>query len=425
MPVLELVMDSTGLERGRQQAEAALKGVQTQATATQSSLTTVGGGLRNTFQAVQGVSQVGQGINSTATAFASLNLSMGAFAASRTLLEIGKTAQDFQQMAGVTKVVTTDIYGMTTATTKAASGWSLLGAAVRTHPLLAIATVLGTVASLMALFGSNTKEAATEFDKLSESMSKIRIDEKTQRFLGLPSAPSTGSEAKLVYDALTLLLKTGPGTTTQPTTYSLAQAQDIFGKQSRGGFATELQQYVPNLGQGVRESGGSLGDVQIPYSALTDYARDSYLRFQRQAQATGVRQDPFSVVPPGSYTFGTPDPYGLRPPGATGRGDYVSISPTQQGEVDAERRAAYNQQVIDAMEKAAAYAGQIGSSLGAAVFDVAAGIQNWRQALLSIVSSFARQGLSSLGSSLFESTTRQLQGNTAPTSVNPNATVLS
>jgi len=63
------------------------------------------------------------------------------------------------------------------------------------------------------------------------------------------------------------------------------------------------------------------------------------------------------------------------------------------------------------MARAAEYAGQIGASLGAGVYDVLAGIQGWRQALASIINSFARQGLSDLGaslaSSLFRPTTAQ------------------
>jgi hypothetical protein len=84
----------------------------------------------------------------------------------------------------------------------------------------------------------------------------------------------------------------------------------------------------------------------------------------------------------------------------------------QQSQVDAENRAAYYEKINQAMERAAGYAAQIGSSLGAGVFDVLTGIQSWRQALSGIIASFAKQGLSDLGASLavnlFNNTARQM-----------------
>ena len=445
MPVLELAMDNTGLLRGQQQAEAALRGVQVAADKTQQSVTSIGGGIRNTFQAVQGVSQVGQGINSVARSFGDLNIAMGTFAASRTLLEIGKTADDFRQMAGTVTTTTTNMLGITTTTTRAASAFQVLRAAMLAHPILTVATALGAAASIMALFSGSTKSAAASFDELATSMNKVHLDERVARLLGLPVGVK--SELSGIQQGIGSVLdrvQKGDKTFTVGEigpAGGIGEADLLRYLRLKGN--KEADEYI-RTGQIIKETAHGRfdrtiykdrGDVELDSRQALDYLIGQYKWFagRRPEEApSGVPQPvvglshKYDVVPPGSYDMQDPYNLGIRPYGATGTGDYVSISPMQQSQVDAENRAAYYEKINQAMERAAGYAAQIGSSLGGAVYDVLAGIQGWRQALASIIQSFAKQGLSELGSSLavnaFNSTLRQ-QTPTAPL-VNPQNYVM-
>lgn len=372
MPVLELAIDATGMQRGQQQAESALKGVQDAATKTQASVTAMGGSLRNTFQVVGGVSQVGQGIAQAASAFSSLNLTAGAFASSRVLLEISKTTQDFREMA--------------LATTGATSAWSVLGTVIRTHPILTLATVLGAAAGLMALFSSNTKQAASSVDTLAASMQKIRLDEQTRMFLG---ARPRGSEDELshLFGVTSQLLREGPGTATQPRTYSLADVQQMVGARSLGGLATDLR--VPTYDRTVPGfENFDLGAVRIPQEDVLNWVRGRYQRLSARPSQPGAGYD---------YSYQRQATFGLEGDMASGDRTTAAIEAARQME--------------EAMARSAEYARQIGGSLGAAVWDVAAGLQGWRQAVLSIINSVGRQTLSNLGasaaSSLFGPTARQ------------------
>jgi hypothetical protein len=86
-----------------------------------------------------------------------------------------------------------------------------------------------------------------------------------------------------------------------------------------------------------------------------------------------------------------------------------------QAQAIAQKQAEADKAHLEALERQVALATQVGAALGAGVYDVLAGIQSWRQAISQIVGQFARQGLSSLGASLFNSTARQLTGTTEPT----------
>lgn len=419
MPTLELVLDATGMQRGAQQAEASLKGVQVTAEKTQASVTALGGGLRNTFQAVQGVSQVGQGIASTARAFEGANIAAGAFAASFTLLEIGKTAKDFRDMGSTVTTVTHDIYGMATSMTRAATAFEILGTVVKAHPLLTVATVIGAAAGLMALFSNNTKSAAQSFDELASSMAKARLDEDTARFLGV-----SGNKKSDELSRLFALTQYARSPSAQDSLYrpglTVSGLQNLLSETDRDRLLTELNRAgnpyalraletgeTPSIGS--REMG--IPNIPVRNAELQQLLRNRYRDLSTAptgGPATGRMQFPGWMIP--TQPFGTPDKLGL----GVGR-DYVSISAAQQKDIDRDNAQQAAERIAESMERAARSAEQIGGAFGAAAFDVLAGVQSLRQALLGIVSSLGRQGLSSLGSQLFGATVRQAQGNTNPT----------
>jgi hypothetical protein len=101
---------------------------------------------------------------------------MSAFAASQALLDLGRFAEDMK--------------GVTSATGSATTVFGSLGAVMKAHPLMTIATVLAGAAAAMAIFSNDTGEAADEFDRLAESMEKARMSKAARELLGLGIGPA-------------------------------------------------------------------------------------------------------------------------------------------------------------------------------------------------------------------------------------------
>ena len=138
--VLELVLDPSQMVAGAKQATDALGGLGDKATETEKKFKASGSALSAAFQATGGSIQIAQGITNTAKAFGDLNTQAALFGTSRTILELGKTAQDFRNLAG--------------AAGSAGGALGLLGAAWKASPLGLIATVIGAAAAAMTLFGN-------------------------------------------------------------------------------------------------------------------------------------------------------------------------------------------------------------------------------------------------------------------------------
>lgn len=196
MATLELAIDARPMVQGAQQAQQALDGVAKTAQATAKevektgkaaadagkSVSQSGAAMRAAFQATGGSIQVAGGIAQTAKAFAELNVAAAAFGSSRALLEIGKTVQDFKEL-GATVGKTSSIF-------------TTLGMIVKANPLLTIATVLGSVGSLMSIFADNTQKAAGAFEDLGEAMSKARMDAATAAYLAFRVQAVRGSNRR-------------------------------------------------------------------------------------------------------------------------------------------------------------------------------------------------------------------------------------
>ena len=210
MATLELGIDARPMVQGAQQAQQALDGVAKTAQATTKevektgkaaadagkSVSQSGAAMRAAFQATGGSIQVAGGIAQTAKAFSELNVAAAAFGSSRALLEIGKTVQDFKEL------------GETVG--KTGSIFSTLGAIVRANPLLTIATVLGSLGSLMSIFGDNTKKAAGAFEELGAAMTKARMDAATAAYLGVQTPGGQGQQ-QAIFEAVGRARQTGEG----------------------------------------------------------------------------------------------------------------------------------------------------------------------------------------------------------------------
>jgi len=162
--VLELEIEASGMQRGAQQATTALDAVATKAKATEGAVANTSRALNAAFATTGGGIQIAQGISQTARAFGELNLASAGFAASRSLLEIGRTAQDFRNLSSAVGA-TGGMFGT-------------LRAVMRAHPILTIASLIGAAASAMSLFGSNTEKTTTavraQATALDQMVAKMR-----------------------------------------------------------------------------------------------------------------------------------------------------------------------------------------------------------------------------------------------------------
>lgn len=121
------------------------------------------GAMRNLFQATAGTMQVAGGVKMTAEAFGKLNYEVALFSTSRTLLEIGRTAQDFRELA-------LDVDNVS-------GRWNKFTAIIKSNPLLAVATALSAVSTAIGFFSEETKKATSAWEEFGAALKKIKIDE--------------------------------------------------------------------------------------------------------------------------------------------------------------------------------------------------------------------------------------------------------
>ena len=194
--VEETAQAATGVGRAAAAASSDVRKISQAATDASKSVANAGASMRAAFQATGGSIQVAGGIAQTAKAFGELNVAAAAFGSSRALLEIGKTVEDFRELAATVG--------------KTGSVFQTLGAIVKANPLLTIATVLGSIGSLMSIFGDNTKKAAEAFEDLGTAMSKARMDAATAAYWGA-TGPGTQGQQQALFEAVGRARTTGAG----------------------------------------------------------------------------------------------------------------------------------------------------------------------------------------------------------------------
>jgi hypothetical protein len=410
MATLELAVDARPMQRGAQEATQALDGVSKAAERTTAAVektgqaaaqtgktvANAGASMRAAFQATGGSIQVAGGIAQTAKAFAELNVAAAAFGSSRALLEIGKTIQDFREL------------GETVG--KTGSIFATLGAIVRANPLLTIATVLGTVGSLMSVFSSNTKQAANSFNELAAAMEKARMTNRTRAALGLPV---TGQgQADVISQAMERSLAGESFNLTQFGPGGLGGGADVARYLAAQGNAQQqaaARQYLRTGGYQVPSYTAAAsgpyaapsGQMQfvpgLPSVQLTPQQTQDVLRMRYQTLAAQGRTVPQMNITDmsgtGVYEFGAAGPEG----GAL----QESAMESARLQAEADRRSVEaSEKVAQNMQAAADYAGNIGGQLGSAFADVLMKTTTLRQAFSSIVASIARQSLADVGAGI-------------------------
>lgn len=393
MATLELAIDATKAQQGAQVAEQALKRVQTAAEGTGKAVQDAGTKMSAAFQATGGSIQIAGGLAQTAKAFGELNIQAGLFSSSRLLLEIGKTTQDFKELASGVKGV--------------GGAFSVLSQIIRANPLLAAATAIGAIASAIGFFTTETKKATDAYAEFGATLEKQRVSARAAQYLGIAGPGPQGSlsaiqgvaEQQVLPGAAPMNLQQfgqlGYGATAarylaqRGTPEQQAEARAYF---RRGGSDISLGYGTETVSQFER---GRLPDIQLDAAQTQAILRGIYQSIQQEAPIAAATVSTGAITTGGGTSRYTASPMMGMNAFENAAATAAMIANYKKQEAEDAKRVAEN------FARAADYAGQVGGSLGSAFADVLMKTTTLRQAFASIVASFARQGLSDIGTAIF------------------------
>jgi hypothetical protein len=466
VPIIEIGADTRGLTTSLAQADRALDQTAKKADRAEKEVKEMGrssqqagANMSAAFAATGGGLAITHGLEGMASGFRSGNSAMAAFAASQALLDLGRFKEDMK--------------GVTEATGGATSVFGKLGAIMKAHPLMTIATVLAGAASVMAMFGSNTEQAADRMERLGEAMKQAEASQYSQRLLGLSQDPGVRMRQAAVHTAGTKLgtgeirtfdeLAAALGTTTadlqarvrsgmpggtlnlpsrfNPATQQFMQMGAVGVTEKVAQFL--LRQFYAEIGKEARSpstqaaaqtaAAAAMGPVLPPGGRASLYADPSLLPNLSEppppappvtvALPPGV--SPGQAVPdaPLQYpTIGSAMFPGQYQPG------YMATGPQPGGQVFspamAEQAAMIQEQQDQAkanMDQLIAQGEQFGAVIGDAFFRVAEGTMTAKQALAELVRMFAQmaaqQAFAGIGGAVAQSfapTQAQTTANATP-----------
>lgn len=327
MATLELAIDATKAQQGAQvaqqafvQVQKAAEGAAQAAAKTGQAVADSGSKMNAAFQATGGSIQIAGGIAQTAKAFGELNIQAGLFNSSRLLLEIGKTASDFRELAsGVTGV---------------SGAFGTLSAIVKANPLLAAATAIGAIATALSLFTKETKEATSAYKGFGDALRQSLVERQVAELLG-EAGPGAQSQAAALrrglaqtYAAPSINLREQ----FQGTAIERQVAERLFAtlpyqanpQTVPGSLYNQLSNYLrtgeypdPTLFSGVQRQQG-LPPQDVPSEQirgiLADIYRESQKQLESEKQATAARQQIAEQLQAQLVQFGAERPQ----PGALG-----------------------------------------------------------------------------------------------------------
>lgn len=337
--ILELILDPSKMIAGAKAAGDALDGLGGKAQDTEKKFRASGSALSAAFQASGGSIQIAQGITSTAKAFGDLNTQAGLFGASRTILELGKTAQDFRNLGHAAGSVS--------------GAFSLLTAAWKASPFGVIAGVIGIAAAAMSFFGSKTEETTKAIEKNATALDNwiARVPE-----MKLRAALGEEDPRKTVAGTINTIVSS---TFDDPSKqYTATQVEDMYGLEP--GKAEELYyRAYPNM-ERYRNRGNNPKNYLPPDVVGREYLKDLRATEARERAAADAKQ----------RRGGTPESYDQD----TRSGIYDKAVANAQKEMD----------ILIAKGQ------QFGATIGDAFFNVASGAQSARQAIAGLISDMAR-----------------------------------
>ncbi len=377
MVSLELLIDASGMQRGADQAKAALGSLQTKARETETAVKSIGG--TGAAQSTSGLLQVSSGISGIAQSLQNLNFSQAGTGIARTLLEISRTGQDFRQL-------TAGVSGATGA-------FGALGLVMRAHPILAIASVVGAVASAMALFSDKTDNAA-------DSMAKARREgDALQSSL---SGLAAGSGSKTGNPALDILNKLRGEDLSRALTFT--ENNNVIGGRGDSQFVklSDLERVLPGLSQYYgQQFGGGVGPLGGARGAR--FSADEDERFVGRNQFISyLETSAASYQPPGGPSYFDNQPFWMRDGRDTattsqiGNGAFRTnypLRPTEQEDRDYERQQEDYARAQESLRAMVDDARQVGEYLGDGAGDLILGLRSGREVLASMLQDLVRMGV--------------------------------
>jgi hypothetical protein len=255
--------------------------------------------------------------------------------------------------------------------------------------------VLSTIGGLMSLFSRNTKEAASSFDQLAAAMQKAKLDASTRAYLGLPQ--DAGGQQQILFQAIHDVQRTGQGMNLQQ-----------FGPGGLGGGA-DVARYLATRGTEAQQAAAReymrTGGQNVTRYYAAGMQGTQVTQFERGLPSIPLTPEQTQEVLRARYRALQPQQVEVQ----TGTGDRYGIGSALEQAVqmasivalNEKRKLEASQRITENMERAANYAGNIGSTVGAAFADVLMKTTTLRQAFAGIVASIARQGLADIGASIF------------------------
>lgn len=458
MAGLELFLDSSGIKRGADEAIKALDDLAAKAGQTQ----TVLGGLGNQAQRAGesfggggsgGGSSPAPSIPSTPAPAPSggggggraprapspsgggdgLAGRISGVAGALSGLRSISSATSFQHLAFEAGKLYDDFRGLQAGVGGTSTAFETLKAVMKAHPIFVITTVISAAAGLMSVLGSTTKATATEFDRLGQSMTKLRFDEEAAKLLGVSATGPQEARLRNILTGASSALETQDFSVGSIGSASQQGSVQVLRYLASQGDQRALEylrtgQFVSAPGR-TEVRGGNPTYISPQYSTdptgltLTrDQARDFLRRsydFERgrleELRATEPASGSAAGLISGSFGSG-PSPYRdealygtgyfLRPGGYDGSlerggsgyspafspGGFPFIDGAQQSEIQRAQEAADRAQA-ERLQRNMEMADQLGDAIGGALASGILGAQSMGRAFASLFAGFADQGI--------------------------------
>lgn len=277
--VIEIAADSRGVVAGLQPANKALDDTAKKADRAEKEVKQLGQSahvagrdMGAAFAATGGGLAVTHGLVGMTDGFRRADGAMAAFAASQALLDLGRFAEDMKSVNA--------------ATGGATSVFGTLGAVMKAHPLMTIATVLAGAASFMGIFASETDEAKDSVDELGKSIKELQAAGATRLFL--TQGLETGASARMaaIEKGLQDMQMRG-----YQQVYDVQQLSRIMGLP-----AAEIMRVGQQIGAPGFRYGQAGLTTQMPRAAAQEIVRDIYqnlteaLRIERMGVGARFRE---------------------------------------------------------------------------------------------------------------------------------------
>lgn len=206
---LSLGLDSAPFVKGAKEVERATEGITTKVVETESTTRRFGGSMRDVFKASSGSIQVVQGVDRLADSLSKGAASASIMSAAFLALEIGKTADDFGDVARslttTTQIVEKSVpildeFGIVIGTRiakeavpVATSGLKTFFQVLAQNPLISLVAGLSLISGVFNLIGSSAEKAKDKIQDLKDEIRTATTSYEVSKLLGT-AGPGSASE---------------------------------------------------------------------------------------------------------------------------------------------------------------------------------------------------------------------------------------